>query len=413
MHTFKYILNRPVHVVNNYTTMFELSKIALSFLIFNINVNGPDFFKLKELSFIFFVLISLPYGNFYKLGNFFVGVSVFLITGVLNCIIPGSDETPIAVLSNVLGFFYLYMFAYDKDEYRETIRKTFLQSTTIVSIMIVSIWSICQINVTIKYALTTFFTENTGDKTAFIFMIRNRKILKWWVLGVYFGTAPALIPSLGYMLFKNLKAKKQSNKFLISLHIAALVMTGARANILAAGLLYFIYLCFKLYYKKEIFLATTLILIVGALGMLVVMFFLSDKNESSLAVKNLHKISYFREFDEHQLRYLLIGTGGGSSFYTEGYKKFATLTELTLYETIRRYGVIGSIVLFFVLWFNPIILELSNSKSLSSIYFCIVMSAYIFVACTNPFLFGSIGFCTLLFFRNVSNPYVLERRQQK
>lgn len=410
MYTTNRYLKHPLPLLTLNTTQLQISKIFLSFLILNINVNGPDFFKLRELSFVLFIFSSLPFGNYNKLWPFLLAVSIYLITAVLNIIIPGSNVTSLEALKYVLGFFYLYLLIFDKEVYRNTIKKTFLVSTTITALMIVIIWLVCMVNSDIRIAMSTYFSENNSGKTAFVFMIRSRKFLNWWFLGVYFGTAPAMIPSLGYILYRNLNRRKARNIFIILLHLAALIMTGARANILAALILMFSFVCLRLYLKKKIFLATILITNVGFLFIVVFILLLTDRNESSLAVKTLHQNSYFREFSEHPIRYLLIGTGGGSTFFSEGYKNYTNITELTLYETIRRYGLIGTTFLFIVLWINPIIKVLVNTISIADIYYCIVMSIYIMVALTNPYLFGSIGFLTILFFRNVSNPFLKENR---
>ena len=43
--------------------------------------------------------------------------------------------------------------------------------------------------------------------------ISMKKILKWWILGVYYGTAPCMIPVFGYCLIYGIKTKR--NKFLL------------------------------------------------------------------------------------------------------------------------------------------------------------------------------------------------------
>ena len=59
------------------TKLTELSHILLSLLILSINMNGPDFFRTKEIFFFLFVLVSLPYGNYRRVFDFLLIFSIF------------------------------------------------------------------------------------------------------------------------------------------------------------------------------------------------------------------------------------------------------------------------------------------------------------------------------------------------
>ena len=270
--------------------------------------------------------------------------------------------------------------------------------TLLVAILISSIWIICSLNSVIRYALVNYFSSIKNDKVAFIMMIRNRKIFKWWVLGVYYGTAPCMIPALGYFLIDRLNHRTFKNLLVDILLTSALIMTGARANILAAGLLVFLYFTFNLLKHKHYYLAVFMMFSVVFVGILVAFLFLSDKGEGSLQVKTLHKISYKIQFSKDLFRTVFYGWGAGSTFYSLGYKKLTSITELTIYETIRRYGFIATIMIFIFIWFKPFLYLLNSKKGIYALFPFLILLIYVFVACTNPFLLGSIGFCALLFF---------------
>ena len=206
-------------------TNIEISNLFLSLLILSINVNGPDFFKTKELFFVLFVGSSLQYGNYKHLLELFIMISVMLISACLNLLIPGSDLTLGGIISNTLGLVYLILLVFNNDLFKETIIKTYLVSAVLVAILISSIWIICSLNSVIRYALVNYFSSIKNDKVAFIMMIRNRKIFKWWVLGVYCGTAPCMIPALGYFLIDRLNHRTFKNLLVDILLTSALIMT--------------------------------------------------------------------------------------------------------------------------------------------------------------------------------------------
>ena len=195
------------------TKLTEISQILLSLLILSINMNGPDFFRTKEIFFFLFVLVSLPYGNYRRIFDFLLIFSILLFSDVLNLIIPGSDLTPSEAVKNSLGMIYLFILVYNKDEYKQTILKSYLFSAVCVAIFICSIWLVCTFSESAKEFLVAYFSTMKNDKTAFVLKISMKKILKWWVLGVYYGTAPCMIPVLGYCLIYGIKTKR--NKFLL------------------------------------------------------------------------------------------------------------------------------------------------------------------------------------------------------
>ena len=180
------------------------------------------------------------------------------------------------------------------------------------------------------------------------------------------------------------------------------MLTMARANILAALAVNFFYFAVNLLKKKRLALFFFITSASTIFSLIVVFLFLSDKTEASLSVKRLHKLSYSKVFDSNVLKYFFPGWGAGSEFYSLGYKEWTYITELSLYETIRRYGMIQTILIFFSVWLSPLIRFCLSSRSLyNKIFWSGTFFAYLFVACTNPFLLGSIGFCALLFMTTI------------
>lgn len=381
-------------------TLLEVSKWFLAFLILSINLNGANFFHTKEIAFFLFLAVSLSFGTYKNIWPLFIMLAAYFFSLIANLTNPYMDITQ--GLRYILGLLYLILMSFSNRKYQHVIVKTYVFSALIVGIMTIVIWGICNTFPVIKNALILYFGSIDTGEAAFLFMIRNRKILHWWIMGVYYSTAPCMIPALAYSLYQ--VYKENSRKYLIASWIltVALVLTMARANILAALAVNFLYVCTRLLKEKKVTLFFLILCasICFALGL--AFLFLNDKGESSLSVKTLHKISYSKEFDSNMIKFFLTGWGAGSKFYSSGYREWTYLTELSLYETIRRYGLVSTIIIFLCIWLSPIIQFDAQKKPLGDILFWTgVFFSYLFVACTNPFLLGSIGFCALFFMTTV------------
>ncbi len=314
--------------------------------------------------------------------------------------------------NNMLGFIYLFLQVYETPEYYETIIKSFIFSAKIVVYMSVIVWLICMIFPVIGNAISLYFELQDSGNAAFIFMIVKRQIWGFEFLRVYYCTAPCMICALGYYLLKQFNKKSKKNFFYIILFSFGLLISGARANILVVALLLGAYICLKLVQKKKLATAFFIIMIVSFASLLFLILMVSEKTDSSIKVKTLHKLSYNKIFEEHPFKMLFTGWGAGSEFYSRGFHKMTDTTELSLYETIRRYGLISTILIFIFIWGRPIIFCWSNKMSLIyRVFFSIILISYIAVACTNPFLLGSIGFCSLIFMETLIYYYYDKSRQ--
>jgi hypothetical protein len=373
-------------------------KIMLALLIFSINVNGPDFFMTKEIFFAALLVISAPYINYTKITPLIIVCAIYFTSFALNMMIPGSILNATDGFTYVLGLLYVYLLVYSSKEYLNTIIRSYVFSAAIVAFMLVSLWIACYYFDEFRIALMLYSDSFESDKVAFLFMIRERKILDWWFPSVYYGTAPCMIPALGYCLAKKIRNDSKKYTVLSIVFLFALICTGARANIISGIGLYLIYFGIKIYTRKSkilgfiIFLASLILISLFAIA------FLSDKGEASLEAKALHVISYQKIFSSDYIRTLFYGWGGGSYFYTEAFNEYVNLSELSLLEMIRRYGLVFSLLIFVSIWLKPLGALIKRRTSFEEKFLMITLLFYIFVASTNPFLLGSIGFAALLFF---------------
>jgi len=378
--------------------LLNLSKVFLALLIFSINVNGGNFLNTKELFFFLLVLTGCIFGDYGRIKPLLLMLFLYFSSFFVNLILPGSNLNSDQGLYFSLGFFYLFLLVFNKNDFRKVTIDTYLFSAKVVAVFIIAVWFVCFLWNDIKWQLIMFFDSVENDNVAFIFMIRTRKILDWWFPGVYYSTAPCLIPALAYYLAKAIRNNYNIHKTSCLILFLGLIFTAARANILAAFVLFIMYLVITNLSKRRIVFAIS-IAMVALVGVIFVMYlFLTDIEESSLAVKTLHKQSYLYEFGKDQFRTIIFGWGAGSSFFTQGFNEYTMLTELTLYETVRRYGFISMLVILLFIWFPPIFRTFQGGFQLSTVYLGGGLFIYILVASTNPFLLGSIGFCALFFF---------------
>lgn len=170
---------------------------------------------------------------------------------------------------------------------------------------------------------------------------------------------------------------------------AALFLSGARANILA---LLSIILIFTLRHLRRrggwapVLIVGTLIVILASAT---IMPKFTDTQEGSNAIKLKHIHSYEEEFGA-ELTALLWGEGANSAFYSEGFEKWTTVTEVTYLELARVFGL-PMAFLFGVglLWIGFRIFA-NGFLPIGLAYM-----GYLGIAGSNPLLINSTGFLVI------------------
>ena len=122
---------------------------------------------------------------------------------------------------------------------------------------------------------------------------------------------------------------------------------------------------------------------------------LSEKGESSNAIKYLHLTSYINLFSNN-IDILFCGQGVGSFFYSLGFKMEVTQTEWSYIELIRYVGVFGAILIIGIYAF-PLSIIYKNRKILTYAFpFSVGYILFLCIAGTNPLLINSTGMLALL-----------------
>jgi MFS family permease len=208
---------------------------------------------------------------------------------------------------------------------------------------------------------------------------------------LYYGACPIMIFPFSYYCDQTSQngIRKFSSALMCSLFGVALLLSGARADILAT---LSIALIFTMRYVRRVsgwVPALTVGAIVVILAAVTVIPNFADKQEGSNAVKLKHISSYNEEFGSKPA-VLLSGEGANSAFYSEGFEMWTTVTEVTYLELVRVFGLPMTILFGAGLLWIGYHLFANGLFSIGLAYF-----AFLGIAGTNPLLVGSTGFLVI------------------
>jgi hypothetical protein len=207
----------------------------------------------------------------------------------------------------------------------------------------------------------------------------------------YYGACSIMIFSFSYYFDRATQygERKLSSVLMCSLFGVALILSGARAEILAT---LFIALILTLRKVRRVSGWLPTLTVGGIVVILVAATVIpnfTDKEEGSNATKLKHIYSYNREFGSRPAM-LLSGEGANSAFYTEGFETWATLTEVTYLELVRMYGLPMAILFAAGLLWIGYRLFANGLFTMGLAYF-----AFLGIAGTNPLIVSSTGFLAI------------------
>lgn len=221
-----------------------------------------------------------------------------------------------------------------------------------------------------------------------------RTYFGYTVLMFFYKTSPLLVFPLSYFLFNYFKTKNTSDLLLSMVFLLTLFLSGTRANILAATLV-FLYR----FFSHQIMKPNKLPLLVYSIVFCVFTYiFLSSltlgQSETSANVKSGHITSYFILFKQKP-EILIWGQGLGSRFYTSGVDEYASQTELTYFELVRTWGVPVTIFILGLILY-PFTFLYNNKMDESCKYAIVAYFAYLIIVGTNPLLISSTGLLVII-----------------
>lgn len=210
---------------------------------------------------------------------------------------------------------------------------------------------------------------------------------------VYFHTSELIVFPIGYFTMKFIHSKRVSRTlygFLLVINIVAMFFSATRNNIMAC-ILVPIFIA-SWYSKRKILVLCIFIL----LSVLCIQNLDVIKNSVLRADSRSeqYKISFFKDYlslfaDE---KVLLFGQGLGSYFNTT-MRGYVSLTELTYFEFIRRFGLILSLSSFALFLYPLSKLRLKKYHSMQ--YLFIVYLYFLIMSFFNPLLMSSSGMLLL------------------
>lgn len=383
--------------------LFTLSKFFLACLIISINIREP-FFHTREIFFVLFMITSFKYANFKQIYKPILLFFIWSTTSLLNYLIPGSNIQ--LSIATIIASIYLLLLCFSTKKYSETIIKSYILSSIVVGLIVFSLWLICFLFPDLFSILKTISMDVKESHNLVTFYVDKRNFFGYLLITANYRTSVCMIGALTYYLLKQLYHKKNYSIPILFL-ATALFFTGTRANMLVSICLPLFYITFSFFKKKHYFSALFLAMAITVTILTFSYLFLTDSTSHSTKIKLLDRVSYYNVFTTDIIRTLFYGWGEGSTFYSLGRGRMVDLTEVSYLVNIRRFGLLATFVIFIIIWLDELIKFIISKKnnSILKLFYFIAIFSYICVACTNPFLVDSVGFCALLFFQTLLRYY--------
>ena len=228
------------------------------------------------------------------------------------------------------------------------------------------------------------------------------------LLQVYFVTSPMLAISIAYYFHRAWCSTATSKiwiyRLLMALSCVGMFVAGTRNNIAVS-----ILLPLSLYAGYARSRAAGFALAVGASFALVVLFLnqlqtLLDPNEFSNSLKLALVRDYSVLFTDPGT--LLLGRGLGAYDFWGAKGQYYFISELTYFELIRNFGIVGAGVMLLLILF-PVIYAFVINPSFREKHIVGAYGFYLLACFSNPNMFSSMG--TLILSVILANIFLFER----
>lgn len=374
--------------IKSKTSLNKIQAMMFLLTLFSVIVDPTnEILKIKNLSFIIFVILSIRNRKFEKILQYVFLLFMYYITYAFQLLFPTCYLDSGAASAILKSFIYLSVIFWMGKDNKIPVFKYFFYINLGVALFCITIWALIMVNPSLELPLYAFFMRRDN----FTMTISHRVFLGISVFGIFHKTCVFSVFCLAYSVYVFLFNKKKLYLLFTLIFFLYLFNSGTRANMLSSVLI--IAGCYAYYQYKKKHLAFLVLLLSSGFFIftILILLLLGDKGDQSVAIKDQHQISYWTLFYSNILRYLVIGDGPGSTFFSSGWGKIVNTTELSYYELIRNYGAFFSLI-FMIIFLEPII-NLYNLYG-RNLFFPLLLSylAYLFIAGTNPYLIGSTGF---------------------
>lgn len=380
--------------MTNKVLIGKMAQVVLSLLMFVVIIDPTNtIFHLKELCFLAVIGVAfLDYCNMNIQHNIlmlilliFAAFFISLVMGTVN----GYDFADGVALGFFKSFLFLFLLLIVGDRNFDFFKALTLPVITISIIVIIAFVTILFFP-EIGTAIYLFALEK--EQTIIMSM---RNFLGFDVQSVFYKSSPVLVIPLAYYFNLWLMSdEKRGSRFIMSLlFLAAVLMSGTRANMLSGVMIVVVLLVNKL---RKTRVGVALLLPVATAVLLASSFLvyklLSD-DEKSNEIKGVLADNLTEQiFSNPDI--MIFGQGAGSTYDSGSAAHGVTpISELSYLEIFRMFGFIGGGVVI-ILFLYPIFLIVRN-KPPNYGAFLLGYVAYLFIGGTNPLLIGSTGFMVL------------------
>jgi hypothetical protein len=359
-----------VLIVDPTNTIFGIKDLIFIILVIFLVINHSKFSQYSFLNMIFILLIF----------------TATFIRGYLSGYSIDFSEA-IATLKSIAPLILLFWAK------RIKLLDYFTLPLCIVSIIIIIVFLLYKLNPFVFNLI--YHLSKSYDSTI---MIGHRNFLGYNVLSLFYKSSPLLIISASFYTyyFFNRPSHRIRHFLMIVLFVFALILSGTRANVLAAILIILVNIIFCLN-KSD--LAKLFIIPFFAIIFVTVSLFLyllmSDTKEESIVIKFSHLDSY-KSLISEQPSVLVFGQGPGSLFYSKGRNQMVSKTEWSYLELIRIFGLLGSLFFFIILTIPLFIIFIYRDIFIEWFPMFFGYFIYLIVGGTNPLLLGSTGMLVIL-----------------
>lgn len=388
--------------MTNKKIQYKISSLFCFLTIFSVVVDPSNtILHIKDFCFVLFCITSFPYLNFKKALIFIYFLLIYFVSFSFQEFFFYDQIDYSYAFSTLKTFIFLWLLFLVSKNSRYLIFDYFYYSVLLLSFIISVLFLCCKYYPPFENAL--FLLATKGFLKSTVFMSR-RSFFGIEVFQLFYKTSPLGIFTLSFSLCKHLETRK--TKYLLHSIFFSLFLlaSGTRANVFSLLLIIFLSVMIYAFYhnKKIIFIL---------LSTFVIIFFLfatykllTEHEEESLTIKTLHMKSYLSLFFQNPMKYLLIGEGPGSLFYTLGTNSFQPQTELCYFDLIRNYGLILTCGIILIYLYSLFLVK-TKLKGAFGATLSFGYIAFLFICGTNPFLVSSTGFIVLILMFYIADNY--------
>ena len=217
---------------------------------------------------------------------------------------------------------------------------------------------------------------------------------------IYFIVSPLLVLSICKYTFDFLVKKSVFSLFFALLFAMALIISGPRANMMAA-VFCILFTCVNYYFGRIAwfysFILVAFMLVIFYFSHPLVFLDMFDPENSS----NSTKLDYIEYYNSafNDLSIVIFGEGYNAFVWSYELKillgNVASKTELTYLELFRVYGFLAALLFLFLLFFNIFKIKPDDSNDRNA-WLHTAMVAYLIVSFLNPYLFSLNGMVVIL-----------------